>query len=1665
MCAIRSNSKAAELIAKALIDEAAASSASRRLYLGEHLGVEPSEVFEELAAVCNAEASVHGHRLGSVAVDRAGVPPMRIIPYLVTDSASAGRNRGSEGFAALLRNAFLEGAGDERRMLVILAKTPVDTVVTAAENAASAQGLSAAALIARATMNHGETDASQLLRHIAADAPRWLTPDRATFDAVLEFISRAWDRAADVGASLHELPFYVRDPAAKDRARLSKAASWRRKLERWALPGEDFGERVRHELRAEPKIANVVAASKGPLGIDYSTFDLDGLERASGIGRAPASYRTPLEIAGARASLARGHSVAVWLERPGDFTLRLAGGLHGDLSAWVSWSDGRRSPADVDAADRVVRIGVSEPGWTFGELRTSISGRALPHVRIACYVAAGTWFPVEDRLDLDIRRGAFAVEGDATVSAVSAGGKLSPLTLRMTPGPAGEVLIAEVELARETHTIPLLISGEDVDGRPEPDTDASDAELVVPSPVHAQLAASADGEFRLGAFGLDEGGASVVIGSTRFPIEPRGDQGRDLLALEADLLARPEVLAFVKGPSGTAPDPYFERVPFTAVPLDLIERFMAARRALFSAVAPAGSAYAVATGIGRAEATDYVAAYADMLERIGRTGPYRREYDRLLLVDAVTVPETGQVLLAPTNPVTLAFYLAFATAAEGWIADEGALLAAADLASITARHLLPLVSVRDTWYESAPSPGFLWRSFRPLRAQEVAEHEPGFIEKRIRFFLDVHPDYKDPRQTMSVAFFQPGDGNVVRNALRLFYAPDALVESEADFRRPRLHVHLFTPGARRPERIDDLLRKDDLDEAEEVVRSRVTVTIHELDAKREGAFFHLAFVFRAPVQRGVQSWDMQQRASTTYVGGLATVPGRLMMRDATELTYAWGTFAAQLCGDVGAGPAGELLARILRPTLELVGGQPRERLEHFVTRMASSAAVHDAPLYAQAVWVVHLDRLLGLEAVGSGAEPAYLIDYEEQTNPANPGYDAITATYYVDPYRSAIGAALRGIARVERPGVDAILRRLNSVSGTWALELLRRPPHLVAERIGTVGAIAILDDLDRTFASADGLAALLPLPEVFRLLEERGIESPAAPAGDDLVLFWLPLTDAETVGVTARVIEVKYTGSSSSSGPDLQRARREVESTAARLREVFEQSGPGRLFRARDLAELVRAGAVRRAAFDDSTGISPQAEAALQRIASGRFTFRTAYWIGGQRIDGDVLWIDARSTTQVERQELPGTGTTLGLVHAGRSVLERLAEGKVLPRPPGWLSPRYEPPPSGTTAERGPASPVVTPALPASTPAREEDPELDEEKRTRSTQLTQAALKYELELERFSPDDVQVGPTVLRFRTRPLGRQSLAGVQRRALDLGREVGSAEGVIVGQEPYFITIDVPRRKPEVIRFTDYAGELEHPGLPGALPFLVGMAPLGEVKVADLARLPHLLVAGATGSGKSVFLRTLVTSLVRTRSPETLRLLIIDPKQVDYAAFEILPHLAGGRIVTDPAEAIVVLAETIQNEIELRRPLLKRSGATSATDFYEAGGDLAELPQMVVVVDEFADLVATLGRAQRASFLSLVQRYGQLTRAFGIYLVLATQRPSVQVITGDIKANLTARVALKLLTAQDSMTILGHGGAENLREHGDLLFSHGGRVEHLQGFLTTSSEARSAGDAWID
>ncbi|WP_369826109.1 FtsK/SpoIIIE domain-containing protein [Kitasatospora sp. MBT66] len=343
-----------------------------------------------------------------------------------------------------------------------------------------------------------------------------------------------------------------------------------------------------------------------------------------------------------------------------------------------------------------------------------------------------------------------------------------------------------------------------------------------------------------------------------------------------------------------------------------------------------------------------------------------------------------------------------------------------------------------------------------------------------------------------------------------------------------------------------------------------------------------------------------------------------------------------------------------------------------------------------------------------------------------------------------------------------------------------------------------------------------------------------------------------------------------------------------------------------------------------------------------------------------------------------------------------------------------------------------------------------------AARLDAAFAKYGLTVEPFTPELAQAGPSVIRFRTRTLGKLSISDVERRSRDIGRETEAPGSIQIGDEPGFVTVDVPRTERSHVPLGTVLAQLDaSPRQPGALQFIVGIAPSGEVLTADLARLPHLLVAGATGSGKSVFLRGLLVALLRARTPQQLQLLIVDPKRLDFAPFAKAPHVRGGAIISDPDEALEQLRSTLETELARRQPILEEAGVSSAAEFYEAGRSLEDLPQLVILVDEFADIV--LAGTDRKGFSELIQRYAQLTRAYGIYLVLATQRPTVDVITGSIKANLSARIAFSLPSGRDSATVLDRAGAEDLLGGGDLLFYRNGRVDRLQAPLATLADVR--------
>ncbi|MBD3392965.1 MAG: hypothetical protein GF418_12740, partial [Chitinivibrionales bacterium] len=247
-------------------------------------------------------------------------------------------------------------------------------------------------------------------------------------------------------------------------------------------------------------------------------------------------------------------------------------------------------------------------------------------------------------------------------------------------------------------------------------------------------------------------------------------------------------------------------------------------------------------------------------------------------------------------------------------------------------------------------------------------------------------------------------------------------------------------------------------------------------------------------------------------------------------------------------------------------------------------------------------------------------------------------------------------------------------------------------------------------------------------------------------------------------------------------------------------------------------------------------------------------------------------------------------------------------------------------------------------------------------------------------------------------------------------------------------------------------------------------GTPLVSDITKMPHLLIAGQTGSGKSVCINSIICSLLMTKKPEELRLIMVDPKKVELSYYEGIPHLMSP-VVTESKEAVKALQWAVI-EMTRRYKILARAGARNIDSFNRriTEGSIREgaLPEednkplafIVIIVDELADLILTA----KGDVEALIQRIAQLARAVGIHLIVATQRPSVDIITGPIKANLTSRIAFRCIQAVDSRTILGHQGSEKLLGRGDMLFLRSGApdIERYHGAFISEEDVERIVDA---
>lgn len=315
-----------------------------------------------------------------------------------------------------------------------------------------------------------------------------------------------------------------------------------------------------------------------------------------------------------------------------------------------------------------------------------------------------------------------------------------------------------------------------------------------------------------------------------------------------------------------------------------------------------------------------------------------------------------------------------------------------------------------------------------------------------------------------------------------------------------------------------------------------------------------------------------------------------------------------------------------------------------------------------------------------------------------------------------------------------------------------------------------------------------------------------------------------------------------------------------------------------------------------------------------------------------------------------------------------------------------------------------------------------------------------------------VGPVVQKVFFRPAIGVSIRKVEALSDDIAVAMG-VESVKFSKSPAnkAIAIEIPVEHRQTVPF----GNVLYADTEGmALPAAIGVDTEGNPVNIDIATTPHMLIAGQTGSGKSVCVNSIIMSLVINTKPSMLKLILIDPKMVELTPYKTLPHLIGNHIIIDPKEAIASLS-WLTKEMDARYDLLAKSGFRNIKDFNRAietgasgsipAGQAKPMPYIVTVIDEFADLMMTAS----SELTGYVMRIAQKARAVGIHLILATQRPSVKVVTGDLKCNIPTCIAFKVKNATDSCTILGTGGAEKLLGKGDMIITDAaGNTRRLHG-----------------
>ncbi len=348
-------------------------------------------------------------------------------------------------------------------------------------------------------------------------------------------------------------------------------------------------------------------------------------------------------------------------------------------------------------------------------------------------------------------------------------------------------------------------------------------------------------------------------------------------------------------------------------------------------------------------------------------------------------------------------------------------------------------------------------------------------------------------------------------------------------------------------------------------------------------------------------------------------------------------------------------------------------------------------------------------------------------------------------------------------------------------------------------------------------------------------------------------------------------------------------------------------------------------------------------------------------------------------------------------------------------------------------------------------------------ELTQQLKEFQVEGE---IKGINQGPIVTTIEFEPAPGTKVSKISNLQEDLARLLRAESLRILAPIPgkKVVGFEVPNSERRMIGFANLLDHKDFKSSKITLPIAMGVDIFGEPIIQDLAEMPHLLVAGSTGSGKSVFMNTLVASLIARHSAKDLRFIMIDPKMVEMAAYNDLPHMATP-VVTDAAVDAKATLEALVVEMEDRYKKMQALGAKNIKSFNETikksnrsefpkyDGQWQTMPYIVLIIDEMADMMMVLGKEAEAP----ITRIAQKARAAGIHMVIATQRPSSDVVTGLIKANFPTRVAFRVLSGIDSRTILDQSGAETLLGKGDMLYLAAGGLKRIHGAFLSEDEVK--------